>query len=46
MGFHSTYVVEDWQWIPLLLSLQQVIDKPTFGNLNHILVDAMVSLVI
>ncbi len=33
---------ENWQWTPLLLSLQQVVDGATSDNLKRILVDAMV----
>jgi hypothetical protein len=37
------HVVENWQWIPLLLFLQWVdIDGATSNNLKCILVDAMV----
>jgi len=36
------YVVEDWQKILLLLSLQQVVDGATLNHLKVILVDAMV----
>jgi hypothetical protein len=35
-------VVEGWQKILLLLSLQQVVDGATLNNLKLILVDAMV----
>jgi hypothetical protein len=36
------YVVENWQHILLLLSLQHVVDGTTSDNLKRILVDAMV----
>ncbi len=36
------YVVEGWQKILLLLSLQQVVDGATLNNLKLILLDAMV----
>jgi hypothetical protein len=35
-------VVEGWQKILLLLSLQQVVDGATLNNLKLILLDAMV----
>jgi hypothetical protein len=35
-------VVEGWQTIHLLLSLQQVVDGATSDNLKHILVDALI----
>ncbi len=35
------YIVEDWQRIPLLLSLYWVVDGVTFDNFKCILVDAM-----
>jgi hypothetical protein len=36
------YVVENWQWIPSLLSLQWMVNGATFDNLIHILVVFMV----
>jgi len=36
------YIVENWQWTPLLLCLQRVVDGATFDKLKRILVDAMV----
>ncbi len=35
-------MVEGWQTIHLLLSLQQVVDGATSDNLKHILVDALI----
>jgi hypothetical protein len=41
VSLHS-HLVENWQLMPLLLSLHQLVDGAILDNLKRIMVDAMV----
>jgi hypothetical protein len=41
VSIHS-HLVENWQLLPLLLSLRQLVDGTILDNLKRIMVDAMV----